>query len=170
VRFLVIRHSVRETPDDFSDAEEGDPEAELTDDGRDIAEALGKWMGESGEIPTVLMVSPTVRAQQTAEIIRDQIEEAGFAPPQIKTDVSIGPHMSIRGCVLECLADESAERVGIISHRDSIKNGLQQLGNGDKPDPMAMGELRSMKIKRKSGKWEEKQRILPSDLGLSDSY
>jgi phosphohistidine phosphatase len=171
MRLLLIRHSTRETPDDFEDAEEGDPEAELTDEGREIAKSLGEWMSENDEIPGTIIASPAVRAQQTAEIIAEAIKDAGFAEPSIKTDVGVGPHMSIRGCVMECLADESADKVAIISHKGSIQAGLQNLGkDSDKPTPMAMGEARILKIKRKSGKWEEKQRVLPSDLGHDDSY
>lgn len=170
MRLYLLRHSVRESPDDFEDAEEGDPEAELTDEGREIAESVGKWMADNDEIPTMLYVSPTVRAQQTAEIIVDQIKSAGLSPPETKTDVGLGPFMSVRGCIMEALADEASERVGIISHRSAIRNGMEQLGKGEKPTPMAMGELRVLKVKRKSGNWEEKQRILPSDLGHPDTY
>ena len=41
MRIFLIRHATREVPEDFSDAEEGDPEAELTDEGKAIAESLG---------------------------------------------------------------------------------------------------------------------------------
>lgn len=170
MKFFIIRHSTRETPDDFEDAEEGDPEAELTEEGEQIAKSLGKYMADNDHIPSVLYASPTVRGQQTAQIIADQIDKAGYAAPDVKTDASIGPHMSIRGTVLKNLSDESAGSVGIISHRDSIRNGLQQLGKGDKPDPMAMGEMRVLKVKRKSGKWQEEKRVLPSDLDHNDSY
>lgn len=170
MRLYVIRHSVRETPDDFEEAEEGDPEAELTEEGEEIARSIGQWMAENDEIPTVIIASPAVRGQQTAELIAKEIEDAGFVPPDIKTDVGIGPHMSIRGAVLDQLKDDDAGRVAIVSHSQSIRNGLMQLGDGEKPDPIAMGELRVMKVKRKSGKWQEKQRILPSDLGHGDHY
>lgn len=170
MRVFLIRHSTRETPDDFSDAEEGDPEAELTDEGKAIAESLGEWMGEQELVPQAMYVSPTVRAQQTAELIADKLEAAGFTRPVIKTDVSIGPNMSIRGTMLKVLADETAEDVALVSHKGTIKNGLQQLGKGDKPKPMAMGEMRTLKIKRKSGNWEETGSVMPSDLGHPDSY
>jgi len=170
MRLFLIRHSTREVPEDFSDAEEGDPEAELTDEGKAIAESLGEWMAENELVPQAMLVSPTVRAQQTADLVADKLEAAGFVRPTMKTDVSIGPHMSIRGAVMGLLKDESAEDVAIVSHNDTIRNGLVQLGKGDKPTPMAMGEMRELKIKRKSGKWEEKSAILPSDLGHAESY
>jgi len=171
MRVYLVRHSTRETPEDFEDAEEGDPDAELTPEGKAIAISIGQWMADNDEIPTVLLASPTVRGQQTARLIADAIEEEGYAPPEVETDASIGPHMSIRGALLKKLADTAAEKVGIVSHRGSIQMGLQQMGDQkEKPTPMAMGELRILKVKRKSGKWKQQQQILPSDLGHPDSY
>ena len=171
MRLFLIRHSTREVPEDFSDAEEGDPEAELTDEGKAIAESLGEWMADNDQVPQAMLVSPTVRAQQTAEILCDKIEAAGFARPVMKTDVGIGPNMSIRQAVLGLLKDDSAEDVAIVSHKGTIKNGLMQLGkNPDKPKPMAMGEMRSLRIKRRNGNWKEESSVLPSDLGHSESY
>lgn len=176
MKLYLIRHSVREVPEDFSEAEEGDPEAELTPEGEEIATSLGEWMADNDEIPSKLIVSPTVRAQQTAEHIADAIREAGFAPPDIKTDVSIGPQQSIRGLVQKLAADKDSKGVGIISHRASIVQGLKQLGidNNDrsKVDDPAMGEARIVKVKRGSGRWQEKRRVRPSDMGrgFADTY
>jgi len=169
-----MRHSVRQTPEDFTEAEEGDPEAELTDEGEEIARSMGRWMADSGEIPSTLYVSPTVRTQQTAEHIADEIEQAGYQPPEIKTDVSVGPYQSIRGLVQKLADDKSSKGVGIISHKGPIVNGLKALNidNGDdsKVDAPAMGELRVLKVRRGSKRWEEKKRVRPSDLGHSDHY
>ena len=176
MKLYAIRHSVRVTPEDFSEAEEGDPEATLTPEGEEIAQALGMWMADNEEIPSVLYVSPTVRAQQTAQLVADAVEAAGFAPPEIKTDAGIGPGQSIRALVLKLAQDDDAKGVGIVSHRASIVNGLNALDvdNGEtrKVDNPAMGEMRVLKIKRKTGKWEEKSRVRPSDLGVghTDTY
>ena len=174
MKLYLLRHSVREVPEDFSEAEEGDPEADLTPEGEEIASAMGQWMADNEEIPTRLIVSPTVRAHQTAEHIADAIGHAGFVPPEIVQDVSIGPQQSIRGLVQKLAADKSQKGVGIVSHRASIVNGLKALNvdNGDdgKVDSPAMGEMRIVKVKRGSGRWEEKQRVRPSDLGHPDTY
>lgn len=76
MKVYIIRHSVRETPDDFTEAEEGDPDAELTPEGEDIATNLGTWMAENDEIPSVLITSPTIRTHQTAEHIAKAIGDA----------------------------------------------------------------------------------------------
>ncbi len=174
MKLYVIRHSVRETPDDFSEAEEGDPDAELTPEGEEIAKALGDWMAENDEIPSILIASPTVRTHQTAERIVEAIEGAGFAAPAIKTDVSVGPNQSVRGLIRRLSDDDSQKRIGIVSHRGPIVNGLKALAldNGEqiKIDDPAMGELRILNVKRGSRRWTEEMRIRPSDLGLSDHY
>jgi phosphohistidine phosphatase SixA len=173
VRIYVIRHSIRETPDDFSEAEEGDPDAELTPEGQDIADALGKWMADNDEIPTRIVASPTVRTSQTAERMAKAIAAEGFVAPDVESDVGIGPFQSIRALVLKLGAD-GAKRVAIVSHRGSIVNGLKALAvdndadaNVDNP---AMGELRSYDVKRKSGRWSERARVRPGDLGFSEHY
>lgn len=174
MKLYLIRHSIRETPDDFSEAEEGDPEAELTEDGENLAKAVGEWMAENDEIPSTIIASPTVRASQTADHIASAIKDAGFVAPDIKTDVSVGPFQSIRGVVQKLADDDSQKGVAIVSHRGTIVNGLKALDvdNEDrrKIDDPAMGELRIMKVKRGSKRWEEKSRVRPSDLGFSDTY
>jgi len=173
VKLYVIRHAPREPSDDFTDAEEGDPEAEITDEGKLIASAIGERMAQDGDVPSVIYASPTVRTQQTAELIAEAIGEAGFAAPEVKVDVSIGPYMSIRGLVLKLAADGS-KSAAIVSHQQSIRAGLQALNVDNdepgKPDPHAAGEVRALKVKRKSGKWSEQSRMRPSDLGFSDVY
>ncbi len=173
MKAYVIRHSVREQPEDFAEAEEGDPEAELTEEGEEIAKSLGQWMADNGEVPSVLYVSPTVRAHQTAEHIVNSISDAGYVPPDVKTDSGIGPFQSIKGLLDKC-CEKDEKRVGIISHRGSIKNGLQAMAHdaddAQRVDSPAMGEMRVLKVKRGSGKWSEKQRVRPSDLGHSDNY
>jgi phosphohistidine phosphatase SixA len=174
MRLYLIRHSIREPSEDFSEAEEGDPEAELTEDGEEIAKSLGQWMADSGEIPSVIYASPTVRTNQTAELIASTIGEAGFAAPDVKTDASVGPYQSIRGLIQKLAADDSQKRVAIVSHRGSIVNGLKALRIDNqeegKVDNPAMGEMRVVKVKRGSGRWEEKQRVRPSDMGHVDQY
>jgi phosphohistidine phosphatase SixA len=173
VRIYVVRHAEREVPKDIVDAEDGDPDAELTPEGREVASGLGAWMAENEEIPATIYASPAVRTQETAELICKAIEEAGFVAPQIKTDVGIGPHQSIRSLVYKLGAEET-NSVAIVSHRETIHNGLQALlvDNEDSAalDPQAMGEMRLLKVKRKSGRWKEKSRVRPSDFGFPDNY
>lgn len=177
MRVYLVRHSQR--ADDDEPTANGDPDAELTQDGEKQARALGRWMADRDQIPTIVIASPAVRTQETAEAIVDEIEQAGFAAPKILTDVGIGPHMSIRGAVLNAAADKSMTRVCIVSHHESISSGLRELlrrSDGTERrvsphlDQMAMGELRILKVKRKNGIWDERRRLLPSDLELVDYY
>lgn len=169
MRFYLVRHA---QPEEF-DPDDEDPDPELTDEGKAAAQALGKWMVDKEEVPTVLYASPKVRTQQTAEIIAGAIEDAGLLRPEIETDVSIGPHMSIKGLVEQTLADESKVRVGIVTHHESLEHGLRVLGR--QPwvhlDMFAQCELRIVKMKRKDGgDWEEHRRVEPSNLGGLDHY
>jgi phosphohistidine phosphatase SixA len=173
MKLYVMRHAPREPSDDFTEAEEGDPEAEITAEGRLIATAMGEWMVDNDEIPTCIYASDAVRTQQTAELVVQAIADKGFAAPEIKTDVGIGPYMSIRGLVLK-LAGNDSKRVAIVSHQQSIKSGLRALNvdndDSQKPDPHAAGEIRVLNVKRKTGKWAEECRVRPSDLGFDDVY
>lgn len=175
MRIHVIRHAPREPSEGFSEAEEGDPEADLTPEGKEIASALGEHMAETDTVPSVIYVSPTVRAHQTAERIVEAIQQAGFAAPDIRQDTSLGPYQSILP-IVKRLAESGARDAALVSHHETIKNGLKALAvdNGDetKVDPHAAGELRTYKVKRKSGRWKEVDRVRPSDLGrgFSDNY
>lgn len=167
MRLYLIRHSVPEQndPDD-------DEDPELSDEGKEIAAALGQWMIDKEEIPTVLIASPRMRTQETAAIVADTIEGGGFARPDIQTDSSIGPHMSIKGAVEKIAADKAMVRVGIVSHHESLEHGLRVLDREPYVhlDIFAQGELRIVKVRRKTGEWKEHRRVQPSDLGLDDHY
>ena len=58
---------------DRIDLADRDADVPLSDDGRDQAAALGRWLAElpEAERPDVAMVSPYLRARQTAEIALD---------------------------------------------------------------------------------------------------
>ena len=149
----MIRHAPREASDDFAASEEGDPEAEITPEGKLIATAMGEWMADKEEIPTVIYASPVLRTQMTASLIAEAIADAGFVKPEIETDEGIGPYMSIRALVLKLLADKASVRVAIVSHHESIMIGLNALsidneGKKKEIDVYASGEVRILKIKR----------------------
>lgn len=167
MRLYLVRHSQPE-PDGPDD--EDDPE--LSKAGVKIATALGEWMVDKDEVPTRLIVSPTMRTMQTAEVIVKAIEDGGMLPPEVQQDVGIGPHMSIRGAVLRVAQDKSMVRVGIVSHHESIEHGLRvlNLDGSIHHDIFAEGEMRIVRVKRGSGKWKEHRRVPPSDLGYEDAY
>jgi phosphohistidine phosphatase SixA len=167
MRVYVVRHA---TPEDNDYELEPDPE--LDKEGRKQAKALAAWMVDKEEIPTVLLTSPAARTQQTAKIIAEEIAAGGFAAPEIVTDVSLGPEMSIKAAVERAAADKSMVRVGIVSHHESIEHGMRVLNL--EPwihfDMMAQCELRILKVDRKDFTWKEHRRIAPSDIGGNDRY
>jgi|SRR6185312_7273274 len=167
MRIYVVRHS---HPADADYDEDGDPD--LDEEGVEIASALGAWMVEHEEIPTVIYASPMTRTTRTAELLRDAIAEGGFAAPEIVPDAGIGPHMSIKGLLEKVAADEASSRVAVVSHHESIEHGLRVLNEDPTVhhDVFAEGELRILRVKRKNAKWEERKRVAPSDLGLYDNY
>jgi phosphohistidine phosphatase len=165
MRVYLVRHSVP----DYEPDEDGNPPTDppLAKEGVDIVKALAKWMLENDEVPNAILASPSLRAQETAEILRDEL-----GLPRVKTVASMGPEMSIRGLVQSLGQDDDAKRIAIVSHHESISHGLSQLNGEPQPheDMFAQGELRILRVKRKDGKWKEKTRVLPSDLNLYDHY
>jgi len=167
VKIYLVRHSTPEegSPDDDEEADAG---RELTDEGRKIVESLAEWMRDKGEFPTVIYTSPTQRTRETAEILQKEL-----GVPVLRDDVSIGPHSSIRGRIKALADDDSITRPMIVSHHESISHGLRALGA--QPDetyhlPLAEGELRILKVKRKGPKILEHRRVMPSKLGNVDHY
>jgi phosphohistidine phosphatase len=168
VRLYAIRHAQPEEPDE----NDPDDDPSLTKEGRKAAETLGEWMADKGEIPTIFYVSPKARTQETAEIVAQAIVDAGFVKPEMETDVSIGPHMSIKGLVERVASDKSAVRVCIVSHHESLEHGMRVLNREPwiHMDIFAEGEMRVLKIDRKDFTWKEHRRVAPSDLGGYDNY
>lgn len=173
MKVFLVRHAPRKTPTDVEDMEDGDPSAELTPEGELIATAMGEWLADRDTIPSAIYASDEVRAQRTAELMVGAIKDAGFAVPEITTDVSIGSHKSIRGLILK-LAEKGEKKVMLVSHRETILMGLKALevdnGGSNGVDPHAAGEIRVVDVKRKNGKWREVRRVRPSDLGFDDVY
>jgi broad specificity phosphatase PhoE len=167
MRVYVIRHG-----DDGSSGANGsdrieDEDPDLTPEGRDTIDKLAEWMLENNEVPNIIYASPMSRTQQTAELLASRL-----GVPVVKTDVSVGPDMSIRGRIKELAADDDVSRPAIVSHNQSIRTGLRALDQANKSvaDSPAMGELRIIKVDREDGTWKEKNRVRPSDLGQMDRY
>jgi len=168
VRFYVVRHSIPEPREDGQQANGDDFDPGLTKEGREIVKALAAWMLDKDEVPNLIYASPALRTQETAQCL---LEETGIAGDVQVLD-SMGPHMSIRGAVLKLAQDKSLTRVCLVSHHESISMGLRELNGEPWPhlDQFSQGELRILRVKRKSGRWDEHRRMLPSDLGLYDYY
>jgi phosphohistidine phosphatase SixA len=165
MRVFLVRHGVPEEGD-----YDVDDDPSLSDEGQEIVEAIAAWMIDEDEVPNVIIASPMSRTQETADILRDAFTKAGYVIPAVKSDVSIGPKMSIKGLIQSIAKDDDMTRVMLVSHHETIASGMRVLDRPDHPDPMAMGELRILKVKRDDGSWKEKERVLPSDVGQSDHY
>ena len=165
MRLYLLRHSI--PADDLDDEGNPNDDPPLTDKGREIVEALGQWMLDKEEVPNVILASPKLRTQETAEILRE-----AFGLPGVLTKGSLDSNMSIRKQVLKVAQDKTMTRVMMVSHHETLEHG-QRVLNLDPwvhLDMFAQGELRILKVKRKSGEWEEHRRMMPSDLGFSDNY
>jgi phosphohistidine phosphatase SixA len=161
VRVYLVRHSVPEPPDPDDPA----PDPGLNDEGREYVQNLAQWMLDKDEVPNVIFASPKARTQETAEILRD-----AFGLAEVVTKGSIGPQMSITKLLTKVANDRAMTRVMIVSHHETIGQGLRVLDVPNHPDPLAQSELRVMKVKRKDVSWQEHCRVLPSELGGWDHY
>jgi phosphohistidine phosphatase SixA len=171
VRVYLVRHSVPKVPD----PDDPNPDPGLSDEGRGYVQNLAQWMLDKDEVPNVIFASPKARTQETAEILRDafglpEVVTKGSIGPQVITKGSIGPQMSITKLLTKVANDRAMTRVMIVSHHETIGQGLRVLDVPNHPDPLAQSELRVMKVKRKDVSWKEHCRILPSELGGWDHY
>lgn len=165
VRIYLVRHSV--PSDEVDDDGQPLPDPPLTDEGREIVANLAQWMLDKGEVPNSILASPMLRTQETAEILRD-----AFGLPDITTKQSLGPNQSIRKMVVKVAQDKSMTRTMLVSHHETNAHGQRVLNLEPWAhfDMFAQGEMRVLKVDRKSGEWKEHNRVLPSDLAGRDHY
>ncbi len=169
MKLFLLRHSVPDYGDwDGAPATKPD-DPPLSSKGEQYVEDLARWMLDTETIPNLIWVSPKLRTQQTAEIVRATL---GLPEEVVAIKGSIDSNMSVRKLVLKAAGDKSVTRLLIVSHHESIAHGLRVLNLDPAPhlDMFAMGELRQYRVDRKAGTWEEHLRMPPSDLGNSDNY
>jgi phosphohistidine phosphatase SixA len=141
----------------------------LMPDGVDAANAIAGWMQSKDELPTVIYHSPVKRAAQTAKIIGKTLG----VPTVEEQNLEISKPLEM--VVKRLAADKAQKRVALVAHTDNIVPGLRALNwlSGAEKfavDPIAMAELRILDIDRDSFTWDERLRVLPSDLGCVDYY
>lgn len=141
----------------------------LLADGIDAITSLGQWMADNDEVPSLILHSPVQRAKQSAKILA----RVTGAPKREEMTLEISKPLEM--VVKKLAADPDAKRVALIAHTDNILPALRALNYLSGPDkfavdPIAMGELRVLKVDRSTSMWTEKQRVLPSDLGQADYY
>lgn len=164
MKILLVRHSFA-----GDETDEQDPDRKLTPEGVQIVKDLATWMSNAGEVPNSLFTSPAPRARQTASVLH---RELGLLKPRVEDGLGPNKGSSLASVLRRIAIDDRLKRVAIVSHHDTIEHSLAAL-NEDKPtdlERMAMGELRILKLDRDTGRWSEKDRILPSELGNEDHF
>lgn len=106
VRVHLLRHAHAGNAFEWIGDDDARP---LTDKGRQQSQRLGAFLGAHGVRPDVIVSSPLVRAQQTAEIV------AGVLDMTVKTDGHLGSGFGKRE--LWALLDETGAReVMLVGH------------------------------------------------------
>lgn len=120
MRVAIIRHGKAERH-----SESGlDADRELTGRGTRQAEWLAQHLSDRESPPTLLLVSPIVRAQQTAGPIATALGLTARTEPRLTTDV--GP-----SDVLEAIAEhEMAESLALVGHNPHFEQTISLLAVG----------------------------------------
>jgi len=100
------RHAHAGNPDDWTG---DDAERPLSQKGRKQAERLGKFLARTGFQPDVIVTSPKVRAQQTAELV------ATALGARTETDHRLGGPLDV-GVLANVVADAGGSRVVLVGH------------------------------------------------------
>ena len=119
MRLFLVRHA---------EAAPGEPDAlrELTPAGPDQARALAMGLAANGIRPAVILTSPLVRAQQTAEAV-------GLAVGvPVEIDERLGPGATVES--LKEAVEGRGETVLAVGHQPDLPRIAAQLTGGPPPD------------------------------------
>lgn len=133
----------------------------LRPEGRKMVQAIAAAMADADECPKVIFASPFERTKQTADII------GSFLMVQVNIVDDLAPNRPLEERLLEFMGHKEQKRIMIVGHVDNTTPAFNNLGSG-KWEPLVMGEVRRLKIDRKTGDWKLKWGVKPSDLGLED--
>lgn len=171
MKLYVMRHGPAGPADDDPKVERERP---LLPKGRKLVQTVADAMADAGEVPNVGFASPLARATQTADIIGAAL---GF---QVNAIDDLAPNRPLEDRILEMMSHGEVKRMLIVGHVDNTSPAFSNLGgdmgkcardsdksDGDWPD-LVKGEVRRLRIDRKTGKWKCRWRLLPSDLGFPD--
>ena len=143
-----------------------DPKAErerqLLPEGRATAKAIAQAMSAAGEIPKVIFCSQFTRTTQTADIV------GKILGVQVNWIGDLSPMRPLEDQVIDLMSHGEVKRMMLVVHVDNSTPAMNNLGGDVKWDDLVMGEVRRVKIDRKSGAWKMKWQLKPSDLGLRD--
>lgn len=138
MQVLVIRHAPAE---DLLDSHSSDADRELTSKGRKLFRELVERVIKTDDIPQLVLYSPLVRTQQTAEIFQ---EVTGMPNDRVRAERMLRPGMAAMQLV-SLLQGFSEERIAIVGHNPDVSHCTMQLiGGGSlefKKGSMAMIEF-----------------------------
>ncbi len=153
---------------DYVGKDNVDDARKLQPDGIDAVKALAQWMAspKRNMVPNSIVCSPLRRAVETAKLMSD-----AFGLPYA-IDQNLERSKPMEMFIKKCCGDKSIRRPLLIAHIDNIVPALAKLNYLDKMqvDAIAMAEMRVLKLDRDDCTWDEKLRVLPSDLDGVDYY
>jgi phosphohistidine phosphatase len=124
MKLYVIRHA---KATDFGESAWGG-ERPLTEKGLKQSEAIGQYFGKSSEGPELVLTSPILRAQQTADTL---CHAAGLDAPLTVDWLRCG--MRAEEAVSELAAYTAFECVAVVGHNPDLYFLLHQLLGNDAP-------------------------------------
>ena len=124
MRLVVIRHAIAEDRETFAATGRDDASRPLTDEGkRKMRRAARGLRHLLAEIETIV-ASPLTRAQETAEIVRDE-----YGLERVETAAELEPDRPI-AAVVEALARYSGELIAIVGHEPQLSHLVTYLVSG----------------------------------------
>jgi phosphohistidine phosphatase len=114
MRLLVIRHAIAEDRETFAATGRDDASRPLTDEGKRKMRRAARGLRHL--LPGIEMVvaSPLTRAQETAEIVRDE-----YGLERIETAAELEPDRPL-AVVVEGLARHSGELIAVVGHEPQL--------------------------------------------------
>src|SRR6188474_746364 len=110
MRLLVIRHAIAEDRETFAATGRDDASRPLTEEGKRKMRRAARGLRHLVAGIETLVASPLTRAQETAEIVRDE-----YGLERVETAPELEPDKP-PGAVVEGLARYSGELVAIVGH------------------------------------------------------
>jgi phosphohistidine phosphatase SixA len=159
MRLYVGRHSYA---GDFSPDPKKERERPLTPEGVTIAKSMAAALATADEVPSVIFASPFARTVQTADIY------GKILGVQVNSIDDLSPNRPLEDRILELMTHKQVKGFMIVGHVDNTTPAFNNFGGDVDWDDLVMGEVRRVKIDRKTGAWKLKFQLKPSDIGLKD--
>ncbi|MEY4243597.1 MAG: phosphohistidine phosphatase SixA [Verrucomicrobiota bacterium] len=137
MQLIILRHGKAE-----DHHPNGDFSRALTEKGREQARNAARFLEAAGELPEIVLASPLVRAQQTAE---EFCKSANLPKPITQIWLSCG--CSPRTALSELSLYRDSKRVMIVGHEPDLSSLIESLTAAeDCSIPMKKGQLACLEI------------------------